>query len=65
LQEEACKLAWQLLTEVYKLQPERLFVTYFGGDALLGVPADLLTRDTWLSIGSDTLLFPFTWQNIF
>ncbi|XP_018027326.1 alanine--tRNA ligase, mitochondrial [Hyalella azteca] len=49
--EEACKLAWQLLTEVYKLQPERLFVTYFGGDSSLGVPADQLTRDTWLSIG--------------
>jgi len=30
---EAIEWAWELLTEVYKIDKERLYATYFGGDA--------------------------------
>ena len=29
--EPACRLAWDLLTQGYGLEPDRLWVTYFGG----------------------------------
>ncbi|EOD18926.1 alanyl-tRNA synthetase [Emiliania huxleyi CCMP1516] len=47
LQEEAIAWAWQLLTEVYRIPPERLYVTYFEGNEALGVPADTEARDIW------------------
>jgi len=45
--EEAIAWAWQLLTEVYRIPPERLYVTYFEGNEALGVPADTEARDIW------------------
>ncbi|XP_059838557.1 alanine--tRNA ligase, mitochondrial isoform X6 [Hypanus sabinus] len=49
--EEACSMAWELLTEVYGIPPDRLYVTYFGGDSAAGLEADEETRDVWLSLG--------------
>uniref|UniRef100_A0A8V0Z612 Alanine--tRNA ligase n=1 Tax=Gallus gallus TaxID=9031 RepID=A0A8V0Z612_CHICK len=49
--EEACSMAWELLTEVYKIPKDRLYVTYFGGDSSLGLNADEECRDVWLSLG--------------
>ncbi|KAF2354813.1 Alanyl-tRNA synthetase class IIc N-terminal [Trinorchestia longiramus] len=49
--EEASRLAWQLLTEEYGLSPERLYVTYFGGDDVLGLAPDLQARNAWLRLG--------------
>ena len=43
--------AWQLLTEVYRIPAERLYVTYFEGNEALGVPADTEARDIWLKVG--------------
>ena len=34
------RVAWELLTEVWKLDPTRLHVTVFEGDAENGVPRD-------------------------
>ncbi|KAL7748012.1 Alanine--tRNA ligase [Sorochytrium milnesiophthora] len=48
---EAITWAWQLLTEVYGLSPDRLYVTYFGGDEKQGLKPDLEARDIWLSVG--------------
>ncbi|KAG7493024.1 hypothetical protein MATL_G00020050 [Megalops atlanticus] len=48
---EACFMAWQLLTEVYRIPPDRLYISYFGGDKTLGLAADEETREIWLSIG--------------
>ncbi|XP_054165878.1 uncharacterized protein LOC128963367 [Oppia nitens] len=48
---ESCHMAWDLLTNVYKLDPKRLIVTYFGGDQRLGLGPDLETKDIWLQIG--------------
>nr|XP_060610051.1 alanine--tRNA ligase, mitochondrial [Anolis sagrei ordinatus] len=49
--EEACKMAWELLTEVYEIPKDRLYVTYFGGNATLGLNADEETREIWLNLG--------------
>lgn len=51
VQEEACRLAWSLLTEHYGIAPDRLYVSYFGGDAASGLSADEETRHIWLDIG--------------
>ncbi|KAM6083577.1 alanine--tRNA ligase, mitochondrial isoform 3-T3 [Theristicus caerulescens] len=49
--EEACSMAWELLTEVYEIPRDRLYVTYFGGDSSLGLSADEECRDIWLRLG--------------
>lgn len=51
LQEEACRMAWSLLTEHYGIPADRLYVSYFAGDPLLGLPADEETRHIWLDVG--------------
>ncbi|NWR70998.1 SYAM protein, partial [Centropus unirufus] len=59
--EEACSMAWELLTEVYEIPKDRLYVTYFGGDSSLGLSADDECRDIWLRLGlpaSHVLPFP-------
>ncbi|XP_070490768.1 alanine--tRNA ligase, mitochondrial [Chironomus tepperi] len=48
---EACEMAYKLLTEVYKISPDRLYVTYFSGDAENNLDPDLECRDIWLNIG--------------
>ncbi|XP_014865593.1 PREDICTED: alanine--tRNA ligase, mitochondrial isoform X2 [Poecilia mexicana] len=49
--EEACRMAWSLLTEHYGIPADRLYVSYFGGDAGSGLSADRETRDIWLHLG--------------
>lgn len=44
-------MAWSLLTEHYGIPAERLYVSYFGGDAVSGLPVDEETRQIWLDIG--------------
>ncbi|CAL8073181.1 unnamed protein product [Calicophoron daubneyi] len=48
---EACSWGWELLTGVWKIPADRLYVTYFGGQQAAGLPADLETRDIWIKIG--------------
>mmetsp|Transcript_44507 Transcript_44507/g.112140 ORF Transcript_44507/g.112140 Transcript_44507/m.112140 type:complete len:723 (-) Transcript_44507:913-3081(-) len=48
---EACAMAWELLTEVYKMDPTRMYVTYFEGSEELGIPCDDETRQIWLDLG--------------
>ncbi|XP_013181141.1 PREDICTED: alanine--tRNA ligase, cytoplasmic [Papilio xuthus] len=48
---EICAWAWELLTEVYKLPADRLYVTYFGGDAASGLEPDLECKNIWLNLG--------------
>jgi len=45
---EAIDWAWELLTEVYKLDKERIYVTYFEGNPALNVPEDTEARNIWL-----------------
>jgi len=44
---EAIAWAWELLTEVYQLSADRLYVTVFEGDATDGVPMDQESIDIW------------------
>uniref|UniRef100_T1J525 Alanine--tRNA ligase n=1 Tax=Strigamia maritima TaxID=126957 RepID=T1J525_STRMM len=46
---EVCNWAWELLTEVYKIPKDRLYVTYFGGQPEMGLEPDNECRDIWLS----------------
>ncbi|KAI8929027.1 tRNA synthetases class II (A)-domain-containing protein [Entophlyctis helioformis] len=48
---EAIAMAWELLTTVYGLPKDRLYVTYFGGDDKLGLKPDEEARQLWLDIG--------------
>ncbi|XP_035516166.1 alanine--tRNA ligase, mitochondrial [Morone saxatilis] len=58
--EEACCMAWSLLTEHYGIPTDRLYVSYFAGDAASGLPADEETRQIWLDIGVPSgRLLPF------
>ncbi|USN99509.1 MAG: alanine--tRNA ligase [Phycisphaeraceae bacterium] len=45
---EAIDWAWELLTKVWKLDPERLYATYFGGDDAQGLDPDDEARELWL-----------------
>uniref|UniRef100_A0AAQ6A9A1 Alanine--tRNA ligase n=1 Tax=Amphiprion ocellaris TaxID=80972 RepID=A0AAQ6A9A1_AMPOC len=49
--EEACRMAWSLLTEHYGISADRLYVSYFGGDAASGLQSDEETRHIWLDMG--------------
>ncbi len=45
--EDAINWAWELLTEVYKIPKDRLYVTVFEGDATDNVPMDTESFDIW------------------
>lgn len=46
---EAIAWSWELLTEVYGLPKDRLYVTYFEGAE--GLEPDLEAKELWLSVG--------------
>lgn len=48
---EAQKLAWELLTSVYGLPKDRLYVTYFEGDPSQGLEPDLESKQIWIDLG--------------
>ena len=47
---EAINWAWELLTKVYKINPEQLYVTVFEGDASDGTQMDQEAYDFWKTI---------------
>ena len=54
---EAIQWAWELLTEVYKLPKDRLYVTVFGGDPSEGLALDQEAMDLWVPFtGKDRVL---------
>jgi alanyl-tRNA synthetase len=44
---DAIAWAWELLTEVYKLPKDKLYVTVFGGDKGDGLPIDEEAKELW------------------
>lgn len=48
---EAIQMSWELLTKVYGLDPERLYVSYFEGSEEMGLPPDLEAKELWMSVG--------------
>ena len=47
---EAINWAWELLTKVYKINPEQLYVTVFEGDVSDGTQIDQEAYDFWKAI---------------
>src|SRR5690606_1010112 len=50
VKKEALQWSWELLTEVYQIDKNRLYVTYFEGDAAEGLPADEETLEIWKTL---------------
>lgn len=48
---EAIGWSWELLTKVYGLDPNRLYVTYFEGNKEMGLEPDLEAKELWQSVG--------------
>ncbi|KAF8469586.1 alanyl-tRNA synthetase [Kalaharituber pfeilii] len=48
---EAIEFSWKLLTEVYKIPKDRLYVTYFGGDEAGGLDPDFEAKALWKAVG--------------
>ncbi|KAF2836360.1 hypothetical protein M501DRAFT_1019154 [Patellaria atrata CBS 101060] len=48
---EAIGYSWELLTKVYGLDPDRLYVTYFEGYAPGGLEPDNEAKELWKSVG--------------
>jgi len=44
---DAIAWAWELLTEVYQLPKDRLYVTVFGGDKKDNLPVDTEAENLW------------------
>jgi alanyl-tRNA synthetase len=56
--EDAIAWAWELLTEVYKIDPDKLYVTVFGGDAADGLAPDEEAKAIWKKyIAEDRILY--------
>jgi len=47
----AIEMSWELLTKVYGLDPDRLYVTYFEGDKAAGLEPDLEAKEIWRNVG--------------
>ncbi|KAI6783072.1 alanyl-tRNA synthetase [Emericellopsis cladophorae] len=53
------EMSWDLLTRVYGLDPTRLYVTYFEGNAELGLEPDNEAKNFWRKIGvPDSRILP-------
>ncbi|ETI25902.1 alanyl-tRNA synthetase [Cladophialophora carrionii CBS 160.54] len=48
---EAITFSWELLTKVFGLEPDRLYVTYFEGNEAGGLEPDLEAKEIWKSVG--------------
>ncbi|KAN0128727.1 alanine--tRNA ligase [Lactarius tabidus] len=48
---DAIRYSWDVLTNVFQLDKDRLYVTYFEGDLKNGLEPDLEARQFWLDVG--------------
>ncbi|CAK7219696.1 Alanine--tRNA ligase [Sporothrix curviconia] len=48
---DAIEMSWDLLTKVYGLDPERLYVTYFEGNPDMNLEPDLEAKNLWKTVG--------------
>ena len=63
--QEAIAWAFELLTEVYGMEPDRLHATYFGGEASMGLEPDLEARELWLRHLPEDRVLPFGMKDNF
>ncbi|MBO0358682.1 alanine--tRNA ligase [Hymenobacter sp. BT186] len=55
---DAIAWAWELLTDVFKLPKDRLYVTYFEGDKGDGLGPDTETQDLWRQYVAEERILP-------
>ncbi|OWP64060.1 alanine--tRNA ligase [Hymenobacter amundsenii] len=55
---DAIAWAWELLTDVFKLDKDRLYVTYFEGDQGDGLGPDTETQELWRIYTTDDRILP-------
>ena len=55
---DAIAWAWELLTDVFKLEKDRLYVTYFEGDQGDGLGPDSETQSLWRQYTTDDQILP-------
>ena len=49
--EGAIKFSWELLTKVFGLDPDRLYVTYFEGNPAGNLEPDIEAKEIWSAVG--------------
>jgi alanyl-tRNA synthetase len=55
---EAIAWSWELLTDVYKIEKDRLYVTYFEGDEKEGLEKDTETYNFWKTFVDEIHILP-------
>eukprot|EP00921_Rhytidocystis_pertsovi_P020609 GHVQ01032887.1.p1 GENE.GHVQ01032887.1~~GHVQ01032887.1.p1 ORF type:complete len:1182 (-),score=178.53 GHVQ01032887.1:404-3949(-) len=57
---DAIQWSFELLTKVYGIDPDRLYVTYYGGDPKeVNCPPDTEARDIWCGLLPENRVLPF------
>ncbi|MBT4337311.1 MAG: alanine--tRNA ligase [Bacteroidetes bacterium] len=56
--QNAIEWAWELLTDVYKIDKERLYASYFGGDKTEGLEPDNEALDLWKKLLPEERILP-------
>ncbi|OTF70272.1 alanine-tRNA ligase, cytoplasmic-like protein [Euroglyphus maynei] len=63
---EICQWSFELLTKVYGLEKDRIYVTYFGGNKAANLEPDEEARKIWTEIGIDPeKILPFDMKDNF
>jgi alanyl-tRNA synthetase len=62
---EAIAWSWELLTEVYKLDKNRLYVSIFEGDEKEGLPRDEEAYNEWKKVIGEDRILPFNKKDNF
>ncbi len=63
--EETIAWAWELLTTVYGIPADRLYITYFGGDSTVGLAVDQESLKHWKSYLPDERIVGFGMRDNF
>lgn len=63
--QEAIAWAWELLTEVYKIDKDRIYITIFGGDDKDGLEADNEALEIWKRYIAVERILPFSKKDNF
>ena len=56
---DALEWSWELLTDVYKIPKDRLYVSVFKGDEEQNLPFDQEAYDTWKTMIAEERILPF------
>jgi len=63
--QEIIDWSWDILINVYKLDKDRIYVTYFGGDDTLKLDSDDETKELWKKYLPEDKILPFGMKDNF